>query len=96
MIGGRMRKETRGEPVGTVIMHNVVSVGGFIADEKDDVGPLHEWYFSGDPPRSPEAAATPPKAATSSSTIPGPEALSRSRVRRRSTYGRCGSRSARS
>jgi dihydrofolate reductase len=36
--------------VGTVIMHNVVSVDGFIADEKDDVGPLHDWYFSGDTP----------------------------------------------
>jgi dihydrofolate reductase len=31
-------------------MHNVVSVDGFIADEKDDVGALHEWYFSGDTP----------------------------------------------
>jgi len=29
-------------------MHNVVSVDGFIADENDDVGPLHDWYFSGD------------------------------------------------
>ncbi|GAA1719875.1 dihydrofolate reductase family protein [Fodinicola feengrottensis] len=36
--------------MGTVVMHNVVSVDGFIADEKDDVGPLHEWYFSGDTP----------------------------------------------
>ena len=36
--------------MGTVIMHNVVSVDGFIADENDDVGPLHEWYFSGDTP----------------------------------------------
>jgi dihydrofolate reductase len=36
--------------VGTVIMHNVVSVDGFIADKNDDVGPLHEWYFSGDTP----------------------------------------------
>ncbi|WP_227982523.1 dihydrofolate reductase family protein [Nocardia spumae] len=36
--------------MGTVIMHNVVSLDGFIADEKDDVGPLHEWYFSGDTP----------------------------------------------
>jgi dihydrofolate reductase len=36
--------------VGIVIMHNVVSVDGFIADENDDVGPLHEWYFSGDTP----------------------------------------------
>jgi dihydrofolate reductase len=31
-------------------MHNVVSADGFIADENDDVGPLHEWYFSGDTP----------------------------------------------
>jgi len=38
--------------VGTVIMHNVVSVDGFIADENDDVGPLHDWYFSGDTPIS--------------------------------------------
>ncbi len=34
--------------MGTVIMHNVVSVDGFIADANDDVGPLHDWYFSGD------------------------------------------------
>jgi dihydrofolate reductase len=31
-------------------MHNVVSVDGFIADENDAVGPLHDWYFSGDTP----------------------------------------------
>lgn len=31
-----------------VVMHNVVSVDGFIADEQDDVGPLFEWYFNGD------------------------------------------------
>ncbi len=36
--------------MGTVIMHNVVSVDGFIADDNDDVGPLHDWYFSGDTP----------------------------------------------
>lgn len=36
--------------MGTVIMHNVVSVDGFIADQNDDVGTLHEWYFSGDTP----------------------------------------------
>ena len=36
--------------MGTVIMHNVVSVDGFIADANDDVGPLHEWYFNGDAP----------------------------------------------
>jgi len=31
-------------------MHNVVSVDGFIADGNDAVGPLHDWYFSGDTP----------------------------------------------
>ena len=36
--------------MGTVIMHNVVSLDGFIADKNDDVGPLHEWYFNGDTP----------------------------------------------
>lgn len=36
--------------MGKVIMHNVVSVDGFIADLDDAVGPLHEWYFSGDTP----------------------------------------------
>lgn len=36
--------------MGTVIMHNVMSVDGFIADTGDDVGPLHEWYFGGDTP----------------------------------------------
>ena len=34
----------------TVVMHAVVSVDGFIADEHDDVGPLFEWYFNGDVP----------------------------------------------
>jgi dihydrofolate reductase len=36
--------------LGTVFMHNVVSVDGFIADKDDDVGPLHDWYFNGDTP----------------------------------------------
>ena len=36
--------------MGTVMMHNVVSVDGFIADENDDVGPLHDWYYDGDTP----------------------------------------------
>jgi dihydrofolate reductase len=31
-----------------VVMHNVVSVDGFIADEQDDIGPLFDWYFNGD------------------------------------------------
>ena len=32
----------------SVVMHNVVSVDGYIADDSDDVGPLFEWYFNGD------------------------------------------------
>jgi hypothetical protein len=32
----------------TVIMHNVVSVDGFIADANDQVGPLFDWYGNGD------------------------------------------------
>jgi dihydrofolate reductase len=32
------------------MMHNVVSVDGFIADKNDAVGPLHDWYFDGDTP----------------------------------------------
>jgi dihydrofolate reductase len=40
--------------MGTVILHNVVSVDGFIADGDDDVTPLHDWYFSGDTPLTTE------------------------------------------
>ena len=36
--------------MGTVIMHSVMSVDGFIADENDEVGTLHDWYFDGDTP----------------------------------------------
>lgn len=32
----------------TVVMHAVVSVDGFIADDNDQVGPLFDWYFNGD------------------------------------------------
>ena len=32
----------------TVIMHNVVSVDGFIADTNDQVGPLFDWLVNGD------------------------------------------------
>lgn len=31
-------------------MHAVASLDGFIADERDDVGPLFDWYFNGDVP----------------------------------------------
>ncbi len=34
--------------MGTVVMHSVVSVDGFIADTDDQVGPLFDWYFNGD------------------------------------------------
>ena len=37
----------------TVVMHNVVSVDGYISDDNDDVGPLFEWYFNGDIPLIP-------------------------------------------
>ncbi|MER7197267.1 dihydrofolate reductase [Streptomyces sp. CB01635] len=30
-----------------VVMHNVVSVDGFIADSEDQVGPLFDWYANG-------------------------------------------------
>jgi dihydrofolate reductase len=39
----------------TVVMHAVVSVDGFIADQNDDVGALFEWYFNGDTPIGGEA-----------------------------------------
>jgi dihydrofolate reductase len=32
------------------MMHAVVSVDGFIADDNDDVGPLFDWYVNGDVP----------------------------------------------
>jgi dihydrofolate reductase len=38
--------------MGAVVMHNVVSVDGFIADEADDVGALFEWYSNGEIPLS--------------------------------------------
>jgi dihydrofolate reductase len=34
--------------VSTVVMHNVVSVDGYIADDNDEVGPLFDWYSNGD------------------------------------------------
>ncbi|HET7388133.1 MAG TPA: hypothetical protein VFJ19_15880 [Nocardioidaceae bacterium] len=72
--------------MGTVIMHNVVSVDGFIADDNDNVGPLHEWYFSGDTPIIPSRD---PKFDHS-----GTEFTSRSPGHRPSTSGPYGSPSA--
>lgn len=39
-----------------VVMHNVVSLDGFIADDHDDVGPLFDWYANGDVPLTPDGA----------------------------------------
>src|SRR3954468_13301173 len=47
MSSGRLTGLPR---MATVIMHAVVSVDGYIADEKDDVGPLFDWYFNGEHP----------------------------------------------
>lgn len=73
--------------MGTVIMHSVVSVDGFIADANGGVGPLHEWYFSGDVPIV--------VGGDEEYDHSGAMTASRSRVRRRTTSGRRGSRSAR-
>ncbi len=34
--------------MGDIVLHNVVSVDGFIADGNDDIGPLFDWYFNGE------------------------------------------------
>lgn len=36
--------------MGTTYLHAVASLDGYIADEHDGVGPLHDWYFAGDQP----------------------------------------------
>lgn len=36
--------------MGDVVIELAVSLDGFIAKRDDDVGPLHDWYFSGDTP----------------------------------------------
>lgn len=36
--------------MGPTCLHAVASLDGYIADERDGVGPLHEWLFSGDQP----------------------------------------------
>ena len=38
--------------MGTTYLHAGASLDGYIADEHDDVGPLHDWYFNGDHPSS--------------------------------------------
>src|SRR3977135_1570550 len=39
-----------GVGMGSTYLHAVASLDGYIADERDDVGPLHDWYFNGDHP----------------------------------------------
>lgn len=34
----------------TTYLHAVSSLDGYIADDNDDVGRLHDWYFNGDHP----------------------------------------------
>ncbi|HEX3589177.1 MAG TPA: dihydrofolate reductase [Pseudonocardiaceae bacterium] len=36
--------------MGTTYLHAVSSLDGYIADEHDAVGPLHDWYHNGDHP----------------------------------------------
>ena len=40
--------------MGSTYLHAVASLDGYIADEHDDVGPLHDWYFNGDQPLVPD------------------------------------------
>src|SRR6266849_889567 len=39
-----------GVGMGNTYLHAVASLDGYIADERDDVGPIHDWYFNGDHP----------------------------------------------
>ncbi len=36
--------------MGATYLHAVASLDGYIADEHDEVGPLHDWYFAGEHP----------------------------------------------
>lgn len=45
---GLPEPQIEGDVMSTVVMHNVVSVDGYIAGDNDDVGPLFDWYFNGD------------------------------------------------
>jgi hypothetical protein len=47
---GKKQETQGGVGMATTYLHAVASLDGFIADERDDVGPLHDWYFNGDHP----------------------------------------------
>ncbi|MFG1883244.1 dihydrofolate reductase family protein [Micromonospora sp. NPDC049102] len=44
--------------MGTVVLYSSVSVDGFVADEKDQPGPLFDWLSSGDVPLDESGALT--------------------------------------
>ncbi|MCP2251455.1 Dihydrofolate reductase [Prauserella aidingensis] len=44
--------------MGKVVMYNVVSVDGFVADAHDRPGPLFDWYVNGDVPLDESGALT--------------------------------------
>lgn len=44
--------------MGKVVMYNVVSVDGFVADAHDRPGPLFDWYGNGDVPLDESGALT--------------------------------------
>ncbi|MBL0748865.1 dihydrofolate reductase family protein [Nocardioides baculatus] len=43
----------------TVVLHNVVSLDGFVARPDDDPGPIFDWYFNGDRSLSAQDMADP-------------------------------------
>lgn len=43
----------------TVVLSNVVSLDGYVADPDDDPGPLFDWYFNGDRPLDAQDMADP-------------------------------------
>ena len=43
----------------TVVLHNVVSLDGYVAGLDDDPGPLFDWYFNGDRALSAQDMADP-------------------------------------
>ena len=55
----------------TVVMHNVVTVDGFIADDHDQIGPLFDWYFNGDTPLTEGGRFRSPGPRPTTSGLPG-------------------------
>jgi len=55
----------------TVVMHNVVSVDEFIADDQDQIGPLFDWYFNGDTPLTEGGSFQVSRPSATTSVLPG-------------------------